>query len=270
MLRAWATLFKVIKHPIIQLMLGFILSWGLFFFVERKEVLPRYAVREPELLAEQTAEAPGLQLFWEGEEIENVYSTDIVVWNAGRQFLDEGSISSTDPLRVVYPSDIEILYAEFIRTSRATLKLNVIDRGEQWMNALVIDIVGDDALERGEGGLLRVLFVGPSSGDFSVTGRVKGSRGGPVEVEWDRAHTRRSWVAALATTGFTLVIVGVAVATSIRQFHEAEGHGVRRWLDACFTVAMAIALAVVMWFMFVHPALTALVNANPTDLFIAR
>jgi hypothetical protein len=211
-----------------------------------------------------------LQLLWEGEEIENVYSTNIVIWNAGRQFLDERLISSTDPLRVAYPSDIEVLYAKFVETSRDGLELSVFDRSEQGENALVIDIVGDDALEHGEGGRLKVLSTGPPGERFLVMGRIKGSRKGPVEHGWHAVNTRASWGVALFYTVFMVLTMGGALWNTVTKFREAEGHRISRWLEAVYGLVMGIALVFAMWKLVVHPATAALLNAAPADLFVGQ
>jgi len=266
--RGEGVLSRVIRNPVTQIALGVIVAWGFFYFVERKEIVPRYAVSEPELIAERTADAPGLQLFWEGEEIKNVYSTKIVIWNAGRQFLDKSSMSSTDPLRVVYPSDIKILYAKFVKTSRNNLTLDVTDRTHQGMNALEINIVGDEALERGDGGLLKILFIGPPTDDFVVTGRIKGSREGPTQVEWRNISTIRSWGERLLLLAFILLSAGGFIIKTIRDFRKAKGRGIRAWLAALGLFVMGGASIVALVYVLFIPIVTALYTSPPMDLFV--
>ena len=47
-----------------------------------------------------------------------------------------------------------------------------------------IQMVGDEALERKDGGILRILYTGENTRDFMVTGRVKGSKQGFIETGW--------------------------------------------------------------------------------------
>jgi hypothetical protein len=182
---------KISKNPVVNFLIAvggiiftIMFAVGFYFLVEQKEVQPRYAVSEPETLAEATADAPGLKLLWEDEEIKNVHTINIVIWNAGRQFLDKNAISATDPIRIAYPSDIQMLYARFVRTSRDSLEFTATDLADRGMKAIQIEIVGDEALEWKDGGLLKILYSGPSTKEFVVTGRIKGSRQGFIKVDW--------------------------------------------------------------------------------------
>jgi len=194
---------KIIKHPVTGIVISIVVTAAFFFFIEQKEIKPRYAVSEPETLAEATADAPGLELLWEGEKIENVHSISIVIWNAGRQFLDKNSISMTEPIRIAYPPSVKILYANFTRTSRDGLKFTVTDLAGTGVSAMQIEIVGDEALEWKDGGLLKILYSGPRTEEFVVTGRIKGSKEGFARADWNGISTsglrfESIWILVLA------------------------------------------------------------------------
>ncbi len=176
---------KFLGNPIVGIVIGILITAGFFYWVERKEVEPTYAITVPELLASQTNDAPNLKLYWDDEEIEDIFSVKIVFWNAGREYLDKDSISDTDPLRIQVPSGINILYAEFIQTSRDNLVLSTtIKQLDNDTTEIIIDIVGDEALERKDGGILKILFTGAMEEDeFQVIGRIKGSSG-IKQQEW--------------------------------------------------------------------------------------
>jgi hypothetical protein len=214
---------KISKDPVANFLIGvggiivgIVFAVGFYFLVEKKEAQPRYAVSEPETLAEATADAPGLKLLWEEEEIENVHTIDVVIWNAGRQFLDKNAISATDPIRITYPPGVKILYMKFTRTSRDNLKFTATDLAAAGTSAIQVGIVGDEALERKDGGLLRVLFSGPSTEEFVVTGRIKGSREGFIEVDWDRISLSPVWVAFLVGFVIFAMVMGVVGILSNR------------------------------------------------------
>ena len=94
------------------------LIWtAVLFWASQKEMAPRYAVSSTKLLAEITDETPRLKLLWDDAEIENVYSVDILIWNAGRDYIDNQRISDTDPIRVNYADGVKVLYTNFSKTT---------------------------------------------------------------------------------------------------------------------------------------------------------
>jgi hypothetical protein len=176
---------SIIKHPfttkIFDIVIGgFLVGAVVYFVVEQKEIEPRYAISTPEMIAEATADAPRLKLLWDNEEVHNVYTLKIAIWNAGREYLDKNSISATDPIRVMIPPNVQILYADFIRTSRENLDLDATDLSSTGTKAIQIEIVGDEALERNDGGVLKILYTRQSNHN----GRIKGCRQGFKEVGW--------------------------------------------------------------------------------------
>lgn len=180
---------SIMEHPLIKLLLSIVSSFIIggvlvFYWVEQKEIEPRYAVSNSEMIAEATTDPSRLRLLWDNEEVQNVYSIKIAIWNAGRQYLDTTSISATDPIRVTYPSDIQILYADFIKTSRDNLSLTATDLYSTGTRAIQIEIVGDEALEKRDGGVLKILYTSQSSDEFAVTGRIKGSKQGFKRISW--------------------------------------------------------------------------------------
>lgn len=211
---------RIIWHPVTQLLVGALIAIGLFYLVERKEIEPRYAVSEPELIAEQTTDAPRLTLYWDGEEIKNAYSVKIAVWNAGRQYLDNNSISETDPLRVICPSGVKILYADFIKISRAHLELNAVDATNTGTNAIYIQIVGDEALEKNDGGILKILFTGGETDGFVVTGRIKGSKQGFVRTKWSSTQQIRSAWTTVLLVGATALSMLVGKILEISRYRN--------------------------------------------------
>jgi hypothetical protein len=165
------------------------LAAAFWYIVERKEIEPKYAISEPQRVTEGQWDAPGSKLLWDNEQVENVYSVRIAIWNNGRQYLDNVSISATDPLRVTYPPGVKILYADFFRTSRAGLAFEATDLSSAGTDAIRLEIVGDEALERHDGGVLAVLYTGERSDPFTVVGRIKGCKDGFVRVDWTTRYS---------------------------------------------------------------------------------
>ncbi len=153
------------------------------YFAAKAEVEPKYAVQTSRLLAEVTDKTGDLTLLWKRNKIDNLYSTDILMWNAGGNYLDKSMFSETDRLRLCPNENTRILQARFIETSRENLQFSLDVNGEK--NCLYINIVGDEAIESGDGGLINVLFSGNQDSEFFINGRIKGYKDGFQVVDWD-------------------------------------------------------------------------------------
>ena len=175
------------KSTILPLIsLGITVSLALFlFFAGRKGVEPRYAILNSSLLAEAVNEEPKLKILWEEMEVLNVRSVDIAVWNAGAEYLDKRRISQTDPIRIIVPDDIDLLYTKIVRTSRETLLFTLQEKSDSTVHREIeINFNEDEALEKDDGLLIRILYTGPEVDDFKVAGRIKGAKSGFKQVNW--------------------------------------------------------------------------------------
>lgn len=183
------SVWEFLKHPITSLAIGILLTL-LFYNLQIKEIEPRFSISEPELLAKQILGEPNLKLFWGDEEIQDISSVKIAFWNSGRQYLDESSISKTEPIRISIPQGVTVLYSDVILTSRNELKfktsLQTSSNNEQF---ILIEIEGDEALEYKDGAVIKVLFTGSPKTNFFIKGRIKGSVEGFVETPWAQGIT---------------------------------------------------------------------------------
>lgn len=211
-----------LKHPITCVVITAIIAI-IFYLLAEKTVEPRYSMTQPELVAEVTEEAPKLKLLWNGSEIQNVYDVKILIWNAGRQYIDNQTISSTAPIKVICPNDSQILYHKFIKTSRESLTFEVLPFKNDSENSLHIKIVGDEALEKFDGGVLKILYVGSRDMKFSVKGRIKGSKTGFKRIDWgDVVPTKITDAWLLFAMG--IIFLGLGFAPTVRTIKEIK-HG---------------------------------------------
>ena len=184
----WYASFRTsIAIAIFGILIGLVAT-AVAFFAARKDIAPVYAVTDPQLLAEVTEDAPRLQLLWDGEVVPNVYLVKVAFRNDGRQFLGKELLSKTDPLRLEYPDDVSILSHVLTSTSRGNLVFHSEPGSEEWPNSILLAIVDDEVLERGDGGVLTVLYSGGTRGKFRIAGRIKGHLKGFEALDWPRAH----------------------------------------------------------------------------------
>lgn len=211
-----------------------ILSFAALFMVEgRHRIEPCYTIGWHDLIASTTDNAPKLRFTWEGKEYSNIYTARIAVWNQGRQFMDHSVMSSSDPIRIVYPEGIKILSAQVAFTSRTSLHLQARPHTHEGREVVVLDIGGDDALDYHDGGIVSVTYTkakidvpfGQGRGslpdsdiDFEVRGRIKGSGDEFRRVPfWDAITPRWLNVGAIAVFGFHFLLIAFVGLRASRE-----------------------------------------------------
>lgn len=172
---------RFIKHPLTGIITGILVA-VILFFAAKSNVEPKYAVQESRLLAEVSDKTADLTLLWKKNKIHNLYSTDVLLWNAGDDYLDKKMFSETDRLRLCPNDNTVILQARFIKSSRETLKFYLSQDDDN--GCLNINIIGDEAIESGDGGQINILYSGNQNSDFSIFGRIKGHKDGFKFTEW--------------------------------------------------------------------------------------
>lgn len=146
--RTWNLLTSFLQNPIINLIVGILVTILFFYLVERKEIDTKFAVDNIELIAAQTLDAPELELYWDKEKINDISSVKIAFWNSGKQFLSMENVSTTNPMRIVVPKGVRVLFAEVIETSRPALKFSTTYSQENLSTeGIVIKILDDEAIE---------------------------------------------------------------------------------------------------------------------------
>ena len=164
-----------LRHPIASLIVAAIcvlLGWlGNWWF--SSSVQPVYRVFPTEIVARR--ESPRLTVEWDLRRIENLCVSKVAMWNVGKTPLSQNMLPSSDPLRIEPSKEIRFLSVEQSNSSRPTLRV-----GTQlsYPGSVQVEIKDGDAIEKGEGVALRLLFTGDCSSDFVVKGRVIGASEG--------------------------------------------------------------------------------------------
>lgn len=169
-------LMNFIRSPVIQgilAIIGLVLTVAFFIIDESKTVQPLYAIKTPKLIASVKDNNIGLELIWKGIRVDNVYFSDISIWNGGNDFIDKGRMSKTDPIRITYSKSIQVISAKVNAISRESLKLRTTINEKN--NNIMIDFEGDDALEKEDGGSISIFYTGSAEPGFEVKGRIKGT-----------------------------------------------------------------------------------------------
>jgi hypothetical protein len=183
---------NLVSHPFFGLftfIAALVFSCFFFYFVELKEIKPVYSIDEINSIASQTADAPDFKIFWKDKEINNLKSVEITLWNNGKQYIDNNSISGTDPIQIEFPDGIEVLNVDLVKTSRPELNFNyTYFPSNEDRKSIIINIVGDEALEKFDGVKMKIYFTGVIEEEFVVKGRVFGSKQGFTKVKWEKIN----------------------------------------------------------------------------------
>jgi hypothetical protein len=203
---------EVLSHPITSIVLTSALAI-LLYFLSKKDIRPRYYVSNAALLAEALDEEPALQIIWNGEMVPNVRSCIVIIWNAGRQFLDSSNVASTDPIAVNLEGAAKLLRARVMRTSRDALQFHVeiVQSSTPSVQRVAVRFA-DEALEQGDGVMVHILFVGDEHTRISVNGRIKGAPQGFAEAPVPRlglTGRRRLLTYMVAAIGVVSIIGGI-------------------------------------------------------------
>lgn len=180
---------KLLSSPVAGLVITTLIAVVLYFMAE-KEVAPKYSITRSQTLAEIVKEEPKLQIFWDGKFVPNVRSVQIAIWNAGSQYLDVAAISKTDPIAIHGPNGAYVLYAKVISTSRPALKVSLSEEKDLAHDLIKVDFPGDEALEKNDGFVARVVYSAALPGDFYVSGRIKGAKQGLERVSWETVASK--------------------------------------------------------------------------------
>lgn len=122
---------------------------------------------------------PKLDILYDGNEIDDLSSTKLYIWNSGNQVLNNSDIVSSRPPRVVSANNATLLDVQIIRSSDTTNAFSISQKNE---NAAQFDF---EYIDHGDGILVQILHTGNYS-DIEFDCKIKGGR----EIK-DRSPTRK-------------------------------------------------------------------------------
>lgn len=248
------------KHALVVIIaiVGIVVAVCLYYSGQQSK-MPRYSVRQPQLVAKITEQEPRLQLLWESKPIVNAASVEIAIWNAGDMYFGNESLSEADPVRIVSDEDVRILAVNQIARSRDTLEFEyeIVQLNGEKQDAILVRLANDDALEKRDGALFYVLFTGSIEADWKVIGRVKGAPKGFQEVEWQKAcptsESRIVPIIMVVPLGILLLVVAVSfVVLPLRRKTPID------WVFVLGCLAFGIA-----WMVLYFPKFKIQFNALP-------
>jgi hypothetical protein len=183
---------EVIKHPVTGIGIALAMSIA-FHQLSQREPAPSFATSFTETIASAESTDPRLVITWDGHRIPGVSSTRLVLWNAGRDYVDPADFLR--PITIVPAEPVQLLDVGVVRTSRPELRFIPTVHVDSVLKRQVIRLAaqGDEVLERDDGAVVRILYASTrrdslSGVGFQVTGRIKGVPGGFRRLNWNEGN----------------------------------------------------------------------------------
>ena len=163
------------KSPITALFIAVLIS-TFFYFISLSYKTPAYYISNPELIAQKADDK--LKIQYNNIDIDNIYSTNLILWNDGDKIIDYNDFIKDKPIKIFSKDSIKILSVSLSKTSRTDLKfLNSIEN-----DTIKISLKNDEAFEEGDGAKFLILFNKKNgfnnNPDFSLESRIKGTKNG--------------------------------------------------------------------------------------------
>lgn len=200
-----------ISHPLFGVLFGVFFTVAFFYFVEQKEIDFKYSVSPTFTMVSKKTEQVTYGVYWGDRSLKNMSIVNIAFWNNGKQYLDKKNISSADPLKIIIPAGVEVLGVEIKKSSRSDLIFDYsFYPSDDQREAIVINIVGDEVLEKSDGVQIEIFFTGNPQAVFYIDGRIFGYTDGFDKVPWEDNFQHFSSIAA-----YYLIIPGFFIGYSI-------------------------------------------------------
>jgi len=161
-------------NPITALAFSIILS-VFFYFISKTYKSPSYYYTPSELIAKKTN--TDLKILYENKEVNNIYFTNLILWNDGENYIDFSDFVTEKPIKFYSIDSIKILSVSLDKKSRKELKFEY----SKINDTVSINLSNDEALEYGDGVSFNILFtkLNDKNNDlkFNLDSRIKGTKG---------------------------------------------------------------------------------------------
>lgn len=163
---------KILSNSLVGLIIG--ISLTLFiFYLQRHEIEIGYTVLNTNIIA-QSAINKNITILFKKDTMPNLNIVEFGLWNAGTEYIDKKNISETYPLAITPNNPVQVLDYKITKRSRKNLNFNLSKSIANSSN-IVLQIEGDDGLEKSDGIRIQVIYSGDQNVVWGVAGRIKGN-----------------------------------------------------------------------------------------------
>lgn len=210
---------KFLGNPVVAVVLTIIVSLFFYWLANEKQEIS-YSVSNEEIIASRDSGSPELSFSWKGAPIEKELKRfKIAIWNSGDKYIDKTMFSLSDPLGIkIEEGDFEVLGENISSFSRDSLHIKTESATKDRIIHMFID--GDDGLERGDGFVVSVFYIGNIKPKVSLAGRVKGINKNFVEVQWSeiKSSIKSEKRVHIAITLLGIIVGSVLLIASNQMF----------------------------------------------------
>ncbi|HHT9079341.1 TPA: hypothetical protein ACT5CJ_002121 [Flavobacterium psychrophilum] len=108
-------------NPITALAFSVLLT-TFFYFISKSYKSPSYYYTPSELIAKKTNQ--DLKILYENKEVNNIYFTNLIVWNDGENYIDFNDFVTIKPIKFYSNDSIKILSVSLDKKSRKELNFD--------------------------------------------------------------------------------------------------------------------------------------------------
>lgn len=179
-----------IANPLIGIIIALLMS-VFFYVISLSEKIPYYYITKASVATSQ--QTNGLKLTSNKKIIPELYYADLVLWNNGKQFIDFNDFIESKPIALSSNEIDSVIESNLLIKSRNDLQFT----SRIFKNMVYIHMVGDEAIEQGDGVCYRIFFTvkGNKPVHFNLNSRVKGTKQGFEYKDFRKAskanHTLR-------------------------------------------------------------------------------
>lgn len=174
-------------NPITALAFSIILG-TFFYFISKTYKSPSYYYTPSELIAKKTNS--DLKILYEKKEVNNIYFTNLILWNDGEDYIDYNDFVTIKPIKFYSNDSIQILSVSLDKESRKELKFDYSKTND----TVLVKLANDEALEYGDGVSFNILFTKLTNKNndlkFNLDSRIKGTKKGFVYKDLKKFKTK--------------------------------------------------------------------------------
>lgn len=196
-------------------------------YITTAKPVPTYSVKPPISLVKISNSVPELSIRWKEKEIENLFQTEILIWNDGRKYIDGRNVRNKKAaFAIEYTNNVRLLDHEIIRMAREDIGINIVANDKE-NHKIKLNFEPSGSLEPREGIKIRLLFVleGKLNDElFKVTGGIKGIPQGWKLKQWaEKSDNKNSvkkhyywWIALFEFLIFLALLISTIVFGYLR------------------------------------------------------
>lgn len=173
----WNKLIDIAQNPFTGLALGIIsiLLAIIIYRMSRRVKEPKYFVESNTIIEGLETELEEIEVRYKGVPQTRITRSLVFFWNAGGETIDRDDLVPLDRLRIIVPSNTELLDARVLKTTSPSNQFDIASvnqvEGENRERGVVLDF---DYLDCEEGGVIQLIHTGNRRTYIHIRGKIKG------------------------------------------------------------------------------------------------